>query len=141
MTHSLITKSPKPLGLETRNLAGGCFLGTLWVCKSYSTVSNDAIQILCSCPPLDIKISVETGISVKLKSIKTDLYVEGKLNFECVEERRPWEMTQIEWVCMSRKTLNGRIEYLLMGLDRTKEWVVSLCIIQTDLGSALKSLD
>ncbi|GBM58747.1 hypothetical protein AVEN_183575-1 [Araneus ventricosus] len=47
MTHSLITKSPKPRGLETSNLASGCFLGN----SRLTWIGLSGLWIILNDPP------------------------------------------------------------------------------------------
>ncbi|GBN28665.1 hypothetical protein AVEN_258213-1 [Araneus ventricosus] len=68
------------------------------VTKCYTTVSNEALQILSGCAPLDLKIELKIEIAKQIKIIKKEEIYEGFQNFDCEELMKPWDTISIGWI-------------------------------------------
>ncbi|GBN24002.1 hypothetical protein AVEN_153269-1 [Araneus ventricosus] len=63
------------------------------ITKCYITVSNEALQVLSGCVPLDLKIELEIKVAKQIKII-----YEGFQNFDCEEMMKPWDTISTGWI-------------------------------------------
>ncbi|GBM05189.1 hypothetical protein AVEN_197742-1 [Araneus ventricosus] len=68
------------------------------ITKCYTTVSNEALQVLSGCAPLDLKIELEIEFAKQIKIIKKEEIYEGFQNFDCEELMKPWDTISIGWI-------------------------------------------
>ncbi|GBM85897.1 hypothetical protein AVEN_144324-1 [Araneus ventricosus] len=68
------------------------------ITKCYTTISNQALQVLSGCAPLDLKIELEIEVAKQIKIIKKEEIYEGFQNFDCEELMKPWDTISIGWI-------------------------------------------
>ncbi|GBM38009.1 hypothetical protein AVEN_141996-1 [Araneus ventricosus] len=68
------------------------------ITKCYTTVSNDALQVLYGCAPLDLKIELEIEVAKQIKIIKKEEIYEGFQNFDCEELMKPRDTKSFGWI-------------------------------------------
>ncbi|GBL96429.1 hypothetical protein AVEN_43740-1 [Araneus ventricosus] len=68
------------------------------ITKCYTTVSNETLQVLSGCSPLDLKIELEIEVAKQIKIIKKEEIYEGFQNFYCEELMKPWDTISIGWI-------------------------------------------
>ncbi|GBL94386.1 hypothetical protein AVEN_7359-1 [Araneus ventricosus] len=69
----------------------------LGITKTYRTVSNEAIQVLSGCPPLDLKIRVENDMARQIRRNKLNKIIDDKISFEYEKRIQPWKTLKIDW--------------------------------------------
>ncbi|GBM28771.1 hypothetical protein AVEN_177985-1 [Araneus ventricosus] len=69
----------------------------LGITETYRTVSNEAIQVLNGCPPLDLKIRIENGMDRQIRRNKLNKIIDDKINFEYEKRIQPWKTLKIDW--------------------------------------------
>ncbi|GBM63014.1 hypothetical protein AVEN_12288-1 [Araneus ventricosus] len=68
------------------------------ITKCYTTVSNETLQVLSGCAPLDLKIELEIEVAKHIRIIKKEEIYEGLQNFDCEELMKPWDTMSIGWI-------------------------------------------
>ncbi|GBO45717.1 hypothetical protein AVEN_159548-1 [Araneus ventricosus] len=68
----------------------------LSITKAYRTTSNEALQIISGCIPIDLKAQMLLELDSKLRGVNS-CSVFPVLNFEFEEKLIPWEVTRIDW--------------------------------------------
>ncbi|GBN47762.1 hypothetical protein AVEN_66436-1 [Araneus ventricosus] len=69
----------------------------LEITKTYRTVSNEAIQGLSGCPPLDLKIRIENDMARQIRRNKLNKIIDDKISFEYEKRIQPWNNLKIDW--------------------------------------------
>ncbi|GBN73172.1 Retrovirus-related Pol polyprotein from type-1 retrotransposable element R1 4 [Araneus ventricosus] len=69
----------------------------LGITKTYRTVSNEAIQVLSGCPPLDLKIRIENDMVKQIRKNKLNKIIDEKISFEYEKRIQPWKSLNIDW--------------------------------------------
>ncbi|GBL86981.1 Retrovirus-related Pol polyprotein from type-1 retrotransposable element R1 [Araneus ventricosus] len=67
------------------------------ITKTYSTVSNEALQVLAGCPPLDIKIAEEIEVLTRIKQVRREQEIGGLISFDYELKIKPWQLIRIIW--------------------------------------------
>ncbi|GBM69908.1 hypothetical protein AVEN_96425-1 [Araneus ventricosus] len=68
----------------------------LSITKAYRTTSNEALQILSGCIPIDLKAQmiVETDFKIRGVELNDNTHL---IDFEIEEKIKPWEISRISW--------------------------------------------
>ncbi|GBM44812.1 hypothetical protein AVEN_139642-1 [Araneus ventricosus] len=69
----------------------------LGITKTNRTVSNEAIQVLSGCPPLDLKIRIETDMAKQIRRNKLNKIIDDKISFKYEKRIQPWKTLKIDW--------------------------------------------
>ncbi|GBN08431.1 hypothetical protein AVEN_128653-1 [Araneus ventricosus] len=68
----------------------------LSITKAYRTTSNEALQVLSGCIPIDLKAQMLCELDLKLRGV-SDGSVSSGIDFELEEKIIPWEVFRINW--------------------------------------------
>ncbi|GBN40983.1 hypothetical protein AVEN_71266-1 [Araneus ventricosus] len=68
----------------------------LSITKAYRTTSNEALQILSGCVPIDLKAQMIVETDFKSRGVESNdnIYL---IDFEIEEKIKPWEISRISW--------------------------------------------
>ncbi|GBM73974.1 hypothetical protein AVEN_121786-1 [Araneus ventricosus] len=67
------------------------------ITKTYRTVSNEALQVLAGCPPLDIKIAEEIEVLTRIKQVRREQEIDGLISFDYELRIKPFQLIRIRW--------------------------------------------
>ncbi|GBL98946.1 hypothetical protein AVEN_227470-1 [Araneus ventricosus] len=68
----------------------------LSITRTYKTTSNEALQILSGCLPIDLKAQMDVEIDSKIRGVESNPDP-LTIDFESEEKILPWEVVRINW--------------------------------------------